>query len=269
MAADEWFVKAGKIEIGPITRRHLDGMVRRGEIEPTSPVRHGDKGAWRPAKSVPGLFDDAAEDARKSGKQKGEDLGRAAKEASAGKAEPTPQEELQEFFGELTSSWAPWAILVGGVAVFATWRWPSWIAGAGHYAGLIALVAGVGELVKRQVEDSKLTMAAFYLAAVAAVGAWGWFDVCIETSTTPEGVLQRDTVRRFSRAIIHRERTHRSPGVDYRAWGPTLPDGTPHGRWQMFWTTPAENNNSPDNVFWYWRGLATTEADFIARQQAP
>lgn len=269
--ADEWFVKAGNMELGPMARRHLDGMARRGEIDPTSPVRHGEKGAWRPAQTVPGLFDEEGAAPSKKGAAKPpklEDLSRVAREGSASKAEPTAREELEEFFGDLKSSWAPWAVGGGAIAMFATGSYASLIATIVHYGGLLAVVAGLSVFMQHFYGESKLAMAGFWLAAVVAAGAWGWYDTCIDARTV-DGAEVRDTVRRFSGAIVKRERTYHTPDYEYRTWGPTLPDGTPHGRWQTFWIKPEENNQKKDeNTFWFWKGQPMTEDDWKARQSS-
>ena len=52
----EWYVRTGDSVGGPYSKQQLTAFAKKGRISPTTPVRHGEAGAWRSACDVPGLF---------------------------------------------------------------------------------------------------------------------------------------------------------------------------------------------------------------------
>jgi hypothetical protein len=51
---EQWYCKIVGQEVGPVTSEDLVSMLRRGQIDPTDPVRAGTSGPWRPVKEILG-----------------------------------------------------------------------------------------------------------------------------------------------------------------------------------------------------------------------
>ena len=57
---DEWFVRRGDIERGPLTLSELKRLVAKGTIAATDLVRNSDQSDWNEVGSVEGFFPSAS-----------------------------------------------------------------------------------------------------------------------------------------------------------------------------------------------------------------